>query len=178
MIVPQSYIDRLKTIREHSDASSQGRLKAWANGLRMIADRPFTGVGYRNFHLVYYFYTPDRTEQRRVAHNSYVQITAESGIPAFIVFMTLIGYTLWRLRAIRLSVRLANLRRATVSCRSPDGPRSTGDVMDDSRHDDTIACVPQEAGRIPNARVVASVQTYPTLADARGFHPFSQTDPS
>src|SRR4030095_6655330 len=92
MIVPQSYIDRLKTIREHSDASSQGRLKAWANGMRMIADRPFTGVGYRKLHLVYYFYTPDRTEQRRVAHNSYIQITAESGIPALVVFLSLIGY--------------------------------------------------------------------------------------
>lgn len=105
LFAPQRYIDRISSISDTQEASSKGRLVAWANGLRMIKDRPITGVGYRNFVYVYHFYTIDKTEQRRVAHNSYVQVAAESGLPAFFIFMTLIGYTIYRLRAVRKTVR-------------------------------------------------------------------------
>jgi len=105
LFAPQRYLDRLSTISDTQEASSKGRLVAWANGLRMIQDRPLTGVGYRNFVFVYHFYSIDKTEQRRVAHNSYVQISAESGLPALFIFVSLFLYTLYRLRAVRKEVR-------------------------------------------------------------------------
>lgn len=105
LFVPQRYLDRISSISDTQEASSKGRLVAWANGLRMIKDRPITGVGYRNFVYVYHFYTIDKNEQRRVAHNSYIQVAAESGLPAFFIFMTLIAYTVYRLRALRRRVR-------------------------------------------------------------------------
>ncbi len=105
LLIPERYLERIRSIKDHDDASSRGRLVAWENALRMIGDRPVTGVGYRNFVFVYHFYTVDKSEQRRVAHNSYLQVAAESGLPAFFVFMAIIAYTLYRLRAVRRMVR-------------------------------------------------------------------------
>ena len=58
------------------DESSQQRLEAWYEGVHMLLNNPIFGVGRGQFQEVH----------GRVAHNSYIQMAAELGVP---------GYSLW-----------------------------------------------------------------------------------
>ena len=58
------------------DESANQRLEAWYAGILMLLDNPIFGVGMGNF----------MEEHVRVAHNSYIHVAAELGIP---------GYSLW-----------------------------------------------------------------------------------
>ncbi|MCP3850246.1 MAG: O-antigen ligase family protein, partial [Gammaproteobacteria bacterium] len=59
-----------------SDESASGRLEAWYDGIYMLIANPAFGIGMGNFHGLH----------GRTAHNSYILIAAELGVP---------GYTLW-----------------------------------------------------------------------------------
>ena len=76
LIIPAALIKtRLSTIGT-SEASTVGRVDAWYEGFQMLKSNPFLGVGYGLF-----------TEHHHlVAHSSYVQVAAETG---------LIGYFFW-----------------------------------------------------------------------------------
>ena len=63
----------------------------WA-ALRMIADNPLFGVGPLNFKALSTLYTG--LDQGNIAHNSFLEIAAEFGLPALVVFLTLVGTTL------------------------------------------------------------------------------------
>ena len=63
-----------------ADESSELRLVAWREGLRMLVQHPFLGVGQDNFTL-YHGYT---------AHNSYVLSAAELGLPGFVLWSVLL----------------------------------------------------------------------------------------
>jgi probable O-glycosylation ligase (exosortase A-associated) len=110
VIVPQKYIDRLKTIKEHKDASSQGRLKAWAAATHMAERHPFFGVGYRNFVYAYPRFANDPREHARVAHNSYFQLVGESGIPALAIFLLMIFVNWKNSRWIQKQARFLNAK--------------------------------------------------------------------
>ncbi|MBI1852944.1 MAG: putative O-glycosylation ligase, exosortase A system-associated [Planctomycetes bacterium] len=109
-VVPQKYIERLKTIKEHKDASSQGRLKAWATATRMTEAHPWFGVGYRNFVYAYPRYAENSLERGRVAHNSYFQLMAESGIPALFYFLFMIFLNWKNARWIQKEARFLNAK--------------------------------------------------------------------
>lgn len=59
-----------------SESSANGRLEAWYAGIQMLMSNPVFGVGMGNF-MDYH---------GLVAHNSYIHVAAEMGVP---------GYTLW-----------------------------------------------------------------------------------
>jgi probable O-glycosylation ligase (exosortase A-associated) len=93
-VAPKDVLDRLGTIGDTQETSTHSRLEAWQTALRMIEDNPLLGVGMRNFVPSVPKYTfveidPDSTVH--VAHNSYLQVWAESGTPAFLVYMLLLG---------------------------------------------------------------------------------------
>jgi O-antigen ligase/polysaccharide polymerase Wzy-like membrane protein len=62
----------------------------WA-ALRMIADSPLIGVGPLNFKSLSTLYTG--LEQGNIAHNSFLEIAAEFGLPALVVFVMLLHAT-------------------------------------------------------------------------------------
>ncbi len=109
-LAPSAYMERIKSIKDYrSEGSATGRLKAWAVAGRMIRDNPMTGVGFRRFKMNYLAYEPDPTpDQMRgegtiVAHNSYLQVWAECGTPAFLLYIGLLLISLvdvWRVRAL------------------------------------------------------------------------------
>jgi probable O-glycosylation ligase (exosortase A-associated) len=107
---PKEVLNRVNTIQnaDTQDNSAQQRLRAWAVCLKIAADKPFTGVGVRNILLVYGRYGDPL--DTRVAHNSYLQIVADCGIPGLIFFLLLLFVT-YR--------RLGNARRI-LSKHSPD----------------------------------------------------------
>lgn len=108
LVAPRSYVERLWTIREYeTEGSAKGRLDAWKVAFRMIESNPVLGVGFDKFQRNYKRYDPNAltedgsNEGTRVAHNSYLQIWAECGTPAFLLYMGLIVLSfldLWRIR--------------------------------------------------------------------------------
>jgi probable O-glycosylation ligase (exosortase A-associated) len=101
--VDRSYIDRLTTIKDfEQDGSAMGRLAAWQTALNMTKAHPVFGVGYGMFQRNYWFFASGAEhEGKRVAHNAYLQILAECGVPAFCLYTSLIVISMWRLRQIR-----------------------------------------------------------------------------
>lgn len=106
IVVPSSYKERISSIST-SEASAAGRLKSWAVATRMAADNPLLGVGFGHFRQHYLEYEPNPTPGQLsgkdliVAHNSYLQIWAECGTPAFLIYLAVIAMTvlsLWRVR--------------------------------------------------------------------------------
>jgi O-Antigen ligase len=80
----------------------------WA-ALRMIADNPLTGVGPLNFKELSTLYTG--LDQGNIAHNSFLEIAAELGLPALGIFLLLIAATFRTLgRAARLGAGSAEAR--------------------------------------------------------------------
>lgn len=73
----------------------------WA-ALRMIADNPLFGVGPLNFKELSTLYTG--LDQGNIAHNSFLEIAAEFGLPALAVFLVLVG------SAVRTLERATHLR--------------------------------------------------------------------
>jgi hypothetical protein len=72
------------------EASAQGRVHAWAAGLRMFAAEPIVGIGYTRF--------DERHE--RVAHNSFVHVVSELG---FLGAACLVGLFYWFFRGLGAS---------------------------------------------------------------------------
>jgi len=92
--------------------SGRHRMVLWKNTLSIIAQHPLAGVGIRNLQ-VYYPTAPDKSHHRLTlhtqrAHNDYLQMYAELGLPVLLV----LGW-LWFLIA----------RHAVVLIRSLGGPQ-------------------------------------------------------
>jgi O-Antigen ligase len=93
IFAPNSPINRFF----HPDAGDQAsvgkHLVGWQAGLNMIKKHPFGGVGFGNYKAVVTRY--DKTGEVRldphVAHNAYLEIAAEMGIPAILLFWVFLG---------------------------------------------------------------------------------------
>ena len=79
--LPGPLQERAQSITEYStDKSFQGRVRSWDQGFQMVSWYPVFGVGkgqWGEYH-------------GRSPHNSYVQVLAETGIPGFILFMSVV----------------------------------------------------------------------------------------
>jgi probable O-glycosylation ligase (exosortase A-associated) len=97
----EKYADRSSSITSfEEDESAMGRIRAWGVALQMWSDHPITGVGPRNFTLLYRRYS--NTDEVHVAHNSYLQMLAETGLPGFLLFVSLLAVGLLRLQVVRM----------------------------------------------------------------------------
>jgi len=87
--LPEQYRERYSTIgRSTLDGSSQGRVEVWQKGLRMMVDRPLTGVGISCFGIANSIrYSPEFQPSFLESHSLYVQVPAEIGpAGAFLFF--------------------------------------------------------------------------------------------
>lgn len=89
ILAPSSPIRRFLHPVQGDKEGEQKRVVVWTAGLRMIAEQPLTGVGLGNFKPVVGEYEdPDiEMEVETVAHNAYVEVAAELGLPALLVFL-------------------------------------------------------------------------------------------
>jgi len=76
----------LSALDVEQDSSAQHRFDSWETGVKMMIDHPVTGVGIGNFMRAYPYYTD---KQPFVAHNTIIQLGAESGIGAALMFLFL-----------------------------------------------------------------------------------------
>ena len=77
-----------------SDVGTKDRVFMWQTALRMIQDRPLLGHGINTFMANYLDYWVGGERQPRYAHNSYLQMAAETGLIGLAAFLWL----LWLLR--------------------------------------------------------------------------------
>jgi probable O-glycosylation ligase (exosortase A-associated) len=78
------------------DASSRSRLDSWKAGLKIARDYPLFGAGIRNANLLTKKYGADL--EGRTIHNVYIQIAADIGLPAAILYTSLLLLSLYRLK--------------------------------------------------------------------------------
>ncbi len=80
------------------DASARTRLALWKGAIRMIEENPVMGVGYKMFQTYIFSYVDHNEEtaglelKGRDGHNAYLMIGAEMGIPALLVFLSILVF--------------------------------------------------------------------------------------
>ena len=87
-------LERLTSILNPTDTSATMRMALWESTFAMISAKPWLGIGWGAYWLVYPqydFYVNDISVKIFHAHNTYLHIAAEIGIPGFLAFM-LIAY--------------------------------------------------------------------------------------
>lgn len=85
-------LERLMSIMNPTDTSSTLRLALWESTVAMIADHPIFGIGWGAYWMVYpnYDFFINNASTRIVhAHNMYLNIAAEIGIPGLLAFLAI-----------------------------------------------------------------------------------------
>lgn len=80
LAAPASYFDRMATMAQSQEGSTQGRLQAWSAGIQMAMDYPLTGIGAGHFGLTH----------GKTAHSIYFLVLGELGFPGLILLITII----------------------------------------------------------------------------------------
>lgn len=127
LFAPQSYWDRMATIGWGNDETTSERARelgeappsaakayessglsvrwqVWQTGIRLMLENPIFGVGASNFLVAEGGETFAGVGMWKAAHNVYLQIGAELGVPALVVFL----YLLYRsIKNCRTVIRVA-----------------------------------------------------------------------
>lgn len=88
----QYFWERMDTITEYQhDTSAQIRMAQWQAGIRMFSEYPLTGVGPGNFPYLSPLYTGFRVQGGQgggfVAHNTYIELLAETGFAGLLFYL-------------------------------------------------------------------------------------------
>lgn len=84
-------IEEAGSVRQDAGGSRQAREELVGKGLQMTFQKPIFGVGPNGFERL--------SGSWHVAHNTYLQFSAEAGIPALIMFLLLARYTFQNLKS-------------------------------------------------------------------------------
>jgi O-antigen ligase len=93
-----------------------GRLNAWQASIAMANDYPVLGVGLDNFLFMFQYYAPD-PENVHVAHNTWLQMLAETGYVGLSLYVLLFATTWWTLWRVRRRARRYGMRWAETGGR-------------------------------------------------------------
>ncbi len=113
LVLPRQFGDRLRTIRQllptrtessiHLDSSFQGRVLVMRTAWEMFLDHPWLGVGVGNYSEHYDEYSErvgsiassyENFSQRRLPHNLYLEVAAETGLMGLAAFGAILAGTL------------------------------------------------------------------------------------
>jgi O-antigen ligase len=105
LVAPSSPLRRILS-PAHSDVEAQdARLGLWGAGLGMVRDHPLAGVGIGNFKHAVGGYGEADGDVWRMAHNAYLEIAAEMGLPALTAFVGVIYLSCRSMDRLRRQVR-------------------------------------------------------------------------
>jgi O-antigen ligase len=100
LLAPHQYWERMATIT--TDREGENRVFLYAAAVKMIQASPILGVGYGGYqHLVNRFYPLRVTTESGSPHNIYLELWAETGIVALLLFLLLLGTSLLDLHRAR-----------------------------------------------------------------------------
>ena len=113
---PTGVWDRMSTLSEEgrqADSSSEQRWLIWQVAGTISRDHAFAGVGLGAYPLVHEVYAATRQDWafaggKRDTHSTYLNVRAETGIPGLLLFLGVIGLTLWQTEKARRRVRARN----------------------------------------------------------------------
>lgn len=99
-------VERIETVKNFdAEQSVSERFLMWRSALEMIGDNPMMGVGFGNFEQKYqreYIQPEARERWQGHAHNTYLQLWAETGLIGLAIYCSMFGYILvwsWRRRS-------------------------------------------------------------------------------
>ncbi len=98
---PTSPLRRLLRPNYSAQQSTENHKQILVAGLRMIVAHPLVGVGLGNFKLRMSSYADPDLQQQFIAHNAYLEVAAEMGLPALIVFVSILFFTFRTLSQLR-----------------------------------------------------------------------------
>ena len=100
-IFHENFSEHLNATIGLKDISNAERIHRWVAGVRMVAEKPWTGFGANSFYNNYQPYTaaPFKTwvsnnPEHSTVHNYFLLIALEQGIPALLLFAGLLIYLL------------------------------------------------------------------------------------
>ncbi len=105
LVSPASPLDRLLNPSTGDIEAQEIRLALWQGGLEMVRAQPLTGVGLGTFKERILKYAPPGFDAQFLAHNTYLEMAAEAGIPALLAFLGLFFFTWVNLRRIRRATK-------------------------------------------------------------------------
>lgn len=109
----------------HQDGSAQSRFDSWQSAWDIMWDYPLTGAGVRNSAHLTYTYGNDHPGQ--TIHSQYLQVGADSGIIAMLVYIAMCVVSLWNLTlARRHMLEARNIYRHAPPQKLPVGLHSRG----------------------------------------------------
>ncbi len=101
-LMPQTVKDRFETIRQRPQGFMSERPQWWKTSAQLIAKYPITGIGLGRFRHEYQLHAPVGTHHKPYhAHNIYLHIAVEQGIPSLILFLAILFLIFRRLSALR-----------------------------------------------------------------------------
>jgi probable O-glycosylation ligase (exosortase A-associated) len=102
-VAPPGYFDRMNTIQDHQDASSQGRIDSWIWGWNFAMAHPITGGGFHSFllHQTGTWEHPAYLE----AHNIFFETMADHGFVGLGLLLMLFMGTILNCQAISKRAR-------------------------------------------------------------------------
>ncbi len=89
-----------RTMNIEEDTSSNARLQLWESAARITLDHPVFGTGWGTFAASYPAYRDpkENTTAGLYAHNDYIQLASEGGIPALILLLGMVMGLFWQLK--------------------------------------------------------------------------------
>jgi len=84
------------------DVTAQTRFDSWGAAMDMIIERPLLGHGPRNSTTFIENYGADL--HGRAVHNQYLQLAADSGQPALLIYLALLALVMWNLYRCRQAI--------------------------------------------------------------------------
>ena len=90
-LMPQTVKDRFETMRQRPSGFMSERPQWWKVSAQLIAKYPITGIGLGRFRHEYQLHAPEGTHHKPYhAHNIYLHIAVEQGIPSLILFLAIL----------------------------------------------------------------------------------------
>ncbi len=99
LLAPSSPLKRFIHPSVSTQSSTQNHIELLKGGLRMIAHHPLVGVGLGNFRFRVLAYSNLR--HAFIAHNAYIEVGGEMGVPMLILYLLIIYFSLRTLGYVR-----------------------------------------------------------------------------
>jgi len=101
-VSPLSPIERFLHPDNSDTSSVRIHLELWQAGMKIVRDHPLTGIGVGQFKSAVGAYSSVK-DLSRLAHNTYLEIAAEMGIPGLILFLATFWFSFRALNEVRMA---------------------------------------------------------------------------
>jgi O-antigen ligase len=121
LLLPSSPVQRFLHPSWTDTLAVESRTAAWKGGMAMVVSHPLFGLGLGNFKLLVLQYEEGEFLVQSLAHNTYLEIAAELGIPALALFLALFLSSYLCLEKVRRQAVQLRIRFLEVVARGIEG---------------------------------------------------------